>query len=178
MKSLNSIALFFIMGLTCFSANSETIAVPAPKSSTSVSAVPAEAVNPGKDLNELGVAVPVLNKKAECRDLTISPAKVPLLFKEAKTLNFIVNKPGCLKGVLTSDKWVSVSKTETGVSVNIDENDTEEVRRTEIVLAGIDKGISLDILQSNLVQEIPVVKKEIAKESGSKPAQKQKVVNN
>lgn len=164
--SLNK--LFFLFFLTT-AVGAETVSVPPPSQSATGAAVPADAVSPGKDLKDLGGVVPATAKKSECKDLSITPNKLQQFTKEAKTVTLTVNKPFCVKGVLTSESWVSIIKDETEILISVEENNSESIRSTEIVFAGIDKGVSIDISQSNVPAPAPVPKKETLKENIKKP---------
>lgn len=161
--------LFFLLFLTT-AVGAETVSVPPPLQNTTGNAMPAEAVAPGKDLKDLGGAGSILVKKSECKDLSITPNKFQQFTKEAKTVTLIVNKPFCVKGVLTSESWVSIVKNEAEILVSVEENNSESNRSTEIIFAGIDKGVSIDINQSNLPAPTPAPKKDTLKENVKKPA--------
>lgn len=156
--------LFFLVSAV----NAETVSVPPPQS-PSGAAMPAEAVSPGKDLKDLGAVGSTLVKKSECKDLSLTPNKLQQFTKEAKTVTLTVNKPFCIKGVLTSESWVSIVKNDTEISISVEENNSESNRSTEIIFAGIDKGISVDITQSNMPAPAPAPKKDTLKENAKKP---------
>ena len=156
-KTSKLLFLFIIANLQAISF-AETVNIAPPKTAPSV--IAPDAVNPGKDLKDLGGSGVVASKVSECRSLSVSPLKITLPSKELKSISVSVNKPYCIKGILTSEPWVSVNKSELGVEIIVEENDSSSSRSTEIVLAGIEKGVSIELVQSNLTKEILAPKKE------------------
>lgn len=158
MKKTSKLLFLFVMANWQAISFAETVNIAPPKTAPSV--VAPDAVNPGKDLKDLGGTGAMASKVSDCKFLSVSPLKIMLPSKELKTISISVNKPYCIKGILTSEPWVSVNKSELGVEILVEENDSPAYRSTEIILAGIEKGVGIEVVQSNLTKETPAPKKE------------------